>query len=133
MNRGVAILLIFAAGIASAQELRKSIYFGGGSYYVDEFQMAELTHWIDSIPNLLQKYQIQLTSHTDPVGGKDFNEWLSKMRSRAVLQILVEHSVPEEMITVKDWDYENAVYRNDSYRGRALNRRVDVILHPIVF
>ena len=128
------MLLIFLGFAAAAQDnLRKSIYFGGGSYYVDEFQMEELTQWIDSIPNLLQKYQIQLTSHTDQVGGKEFNEWLSRMRSRAVLQILVEHHVPEEMITVKDWDYENAVYRNDSYRGRAMNRRVDIILHPIVF
>lgn len=88
---------------------------------------------MDSIPNLLEKYQIQLTSHTDPVGGKEFNQWLSKMRSEAVFQLLLEMSIPDYLIHIKDWDYENAVYRNDNYYGRMLNRRVDVVLHPVVF
>lgn len=137
MHRGWVILLVFAVLPltirAQQDEIRKSIYFRGGSYYVDEFQMTELINWLDSVPNLLEKYQIQLTSHTDPVGGKEFNEWLSRMRSEAVFEILIENSIPDYIIHVKDWDYENAVYRNDSYYGRMLNRRVDVILHPIVF
>lgn len=137
MHRGWVILLVFAVLPltirAQQDEIRKSIYFRGGSYYVDEFQMTELINWLDSVPNLLEKYQIQLTSHTDPVGGKEFNEWLSRMRSEAVFDILIENSIPDYIIHIKDWDYENAVYRNDSYYGRMLNRRVDVILHPIVF
>ncbi|MEQ8303835.1 MAG: OmpA family protein [Cyclobacteriaceae bacterium] len=135
MQRVLSILLVFGVFAANAQqdEIRKSIYFGGGSYYVDEFQEEELSRWLDSIPNLLEKYQIQLTSHTDPYGGKRFNEWLSQMRSESVYQILLQKNIPEFIIHVKDWSYENAVYRNDSYYGRMLNRRVDVILHPIVF
>lgn len=126
-------LACFSPSFAQQDEIRKSIYFRGGSYYVDEFQATDLSDWLDSIPNLLEKYQIQLTSHTDPIGGKEFNEWLSRMRSEAVFQILLDKSIPEHFIHIKDWDYENAVYRNDSYYGRMLNRRVDVILHPIVF
>ena len=130
---GLALVCTFFPVYAQQEEIRKSIYFGGGSYYVDDYQTVELTRWLDSIPNLLEKYQIQLTSHTDPIGGKEFNEWLSRMRSSAVFEILLENSIPEHLIHIKDWDYENAIYRNDSYYGRALNRRVDVILHPVVF
>lgn len=130
---GLALACIPLSINAQQDEIRKSIYFRGGSYYVDEFQAAELSDWLDSIPNLLEKYQIQLTSHTDPIGGKEFNEWLSRMRSEAVFQILIDMSIPEHFIHVKDWDYENAIYRNDNHYGRMLNRRVDVILHPIVF
>lgn len=136
MHRILLVALAFHLPVitfAQQEEIRKSIYFRGGSYYVDEFQATELSNWLDSIPNLLEKYQIQLTSHTDPVGGKEFNEWLSKMRSEAVFQMLIEMSIPEYIIHVKNWDYENAVYRNDNYYGRMLNRRVDVILHPVVF
>jgi len=130
---GLFLACIPVVNYAQQDEIRKSIYFGGGSYYVDEFQSEELSHWLDSIPNLLEKYQIQLTSHTDPIGGREFNEWLSRMRSEAVFQILLENSIPEHMIHIKDWGYDNAIYRNDNYYGRMLNRRVDVILHPIVF
>lgn len=114
-------------------EVRMSIYFGGGSYYIDEDQASNLNDWLDSIPNLLQKYDIQLISHTDPIGGKEFNEWLSKMRSEAVMQLLVQRQIPENKISIKDWGLENPVYSNDSYRGMIMNRRVDVILYPIVF
>ena len=127
-----------ACGCALAQrqqqdEIRKSIFFGGGSYYISEDQANELYHWLDSIPNLLEKYDIQLISHTDPIGGKEFNEWLSKMRSTEVQELLIRKPIPENKISIKDWGLENAVYRNDTYKGMMLNRRVDVILYPIIF
>ncbi len=114
-------------------EIRKSIFFGGGSYEIDEFQQIELYHWLDSVPSLLEKYNIQLISHTDPIGGKAFNEWLSKMRSEAVQNLLLQKEIPQHKISIKDWGLENAVYRNDNYKGMRMNRRVDVILYPIVF
>jgi outer membrane protein OmpA-like peptidoglycan-associated protein len=123
----------YAFSQSSQEELRKSIYFNGGSYYIDEAQVLMLSDWLDSIPNLLDKYQIQLISHTDPVGGKEFNEWLSKMRSQSVLEVLIWKDIPEKFISIKDWAFENPVYQNDSRKGMRMNRRVDVILHPFVF
>ncbi|MBL7856810.1 MAG: OmpA family protein [Cyclobacteriaceae bacterium] len=117
----------------SQEEIRKSIFFGGGSYAIDEVQISELYDWLDSIPNLLEKYDIHLISHTDPIGGREYNEWLSKMRSEAVQQVIIQNHIPEHKITMKNWGLENPVYNNNSYRGMRLNRRVDVILYPIVF
>ncbi|MBL7875907.1 MAG: OmpA family protein [Cyclobacteriaceae bacterium] len=136
--RGVAIIgCLFLSGVAFSQvdqqELRRSIYFNGGSYFIDEDQATMLSDWLDSIPNLLDKYQIQLISHTDPIGGKEFNQWLSEMRSLSVLEILRMKDIPEHFISIKDWGFENPVYQNNSRRGMAMNRRVDVILHPLVF
>jgi outer membrane protein OmpA-like peptidoglycan-associated protein len=135
MFRAVALAIAVLVSVqASAQdEIRKSIYFDGGSWYIDRYQQQELMRWIDSVPNLLDKYQIQLISHTDPIGGKQYNEWLSKMRSGAVFDLLVLQNIPQEKISIRDWGLENPVYSNDSWEGRFMNRRVDVILHPIVF
>ena len=125
--------LLVAAQEEQTDELRKSIYFRGGSYYVDEFQLETLHEWLDSIPNLLERYEIQLISHTDPIGGKEYNEWLSQMRSLAVQEILMQRALPEQKISMKDWGLENAVYRNNSRAGMRMNRRVDVILYPLIF
>lgn len=131
--------IVLLVGIGSTvtgqdqEEIRKSIYFDGGSWYIDDFQSTELSHWLDSIPNLLDKYRVQLISHTDPIGGKEYNEWLSQMRSGAVMQLLMEKDIPKEIISVRDWGLENPVYSNDNWRGRIMNRRVDIILQPIVF
>lgn len=126
----LCVILIRAQG---QDEMRKSIYFGGGSYYVDEFQIEQLYFWLDSIPNLLDKYDIYLISHTDPIGGQEYNAWLSKMRGESVQQILLQKEIPERKISIKDWGLENPVYSNTSYQGMQLNRRVDVILYPILF
>jgi outer membrane protein OmpA-like peptidoglycan-associated protein len=129
------LLLNFCAEAQQYEdEIRKSIFFGGGSYYVDEVQIEELYNWLDSVPNLLEKYDIHLISHTDPIGGKEYNDWLSKMRSEAVQQIILNRGdITERKITIKDWGLDNPVYSNTSYGGMQMNRRVDVILYPIIF
>lgn len=131
------LILVWLSTIAVAQqkvdEIRKSIFFGGGSYNISEDQATGLYFWLDSIPNMLDKYEIHLISHTDPIGGKEYNEWLSKMRSTTVQELLLRKPIPEHKISIKDWGLENAVYRNDTYKGMQLNRRVDVILYPIIF
>lgn len=130
----LTLILLCDIGIAQVKdEIRMSIYFGGGSYDISEDQAIELYHWLDSIPNVLDKYSIQLISHTDPIGGKEFNEWLSRMRSEAVFQLLLDKNIPDHKITIKDWAYDNPVYSNSTFNGMQLNRRVDVILYPIVF
>ena len=114
-------------------EISKSIFFGGGSYYMDDEQAIMLSRWLDSIPNLLEKYEIQLISHTDNIGGRRYNEWLSRMRNQTVHGLLIQKDIPERMIHTRDWGSENPIYNNDSYQGVLMNRRVDVVLHPIVF
>jgi outer membrane protein OmpA-like peptidoglycan-associated protein len=132
------ILIVVFISVADAQqqqeEIRMSIYFGGGSYDIDSYQSDEFFHWIDSIKSLdiLDKYEIQLISHTDPIGGKEYNEWLSQMRSEAVKQLLLQKEIPEKKISVKDWGLDNAVYSNRSRQGMRMNRRVDIILYPLV-
>jgi outer membrane protein OmpA-like peptidoglycan-associated protein len=131
-----ALVLLICTGTLSfgqKDEIRKSIFFDGGSFYIDEYQAEDLAHWLDSIPNLLDKYEIQLISHTDPVGGLRYNQWLSRMRSEAVLQLLVQRDIPEDKVHIKDWGLENPVYDNNSMGGRIMNRRVDVIVRPVVF
>jgi outer membrane protein OmpA-like peptidoglycan-associated protein len=130
---GMVMLPVVNLLAQQQDEIRKSIFFGGGSYYIDDLQIGELYHWLDSVPDLLEKYNIQLISHTDPIGGKAYNEWLSEMRSEAVQQILLRKPIPEHKISIKDWGLENPVYNNSSYSGMQLNRRVDVILYPIIF
>jgi outer membrane protein OmpA-like peptidoglycan-associated protein len=135
--RYLVLILITLSFASEAQqhvdEIRKSIFFGGGSYYISEDQVSDLYQWLDSIPNLLDKYNIHLISHTDPIGGREYNEWLSEMRSFAVQTILLQKPVPEHKISIKDWGLENPVYNNDTWAGREMNRRVDVILYPIIF
>jgi len=109
--------------------LIKSIFFGGGSYYIDYQQVQELYDFLDSIDGL-EQYDIIIHSHTDNIGSIEFNNLLSKMRSRAVLQQIIDKGIPSEMISIKDFGELNPLYDNATWKGKLSNRRVDVILKP---
>lgn len=110
----------------------KSIYFGGGSYYVDDVQVAELNHLLDSIPNI-RDFTVTIHSHTDNIGGAAYNEWLSQMRSESVIQELLLSEFKMNQIEIKDFGQFNPVFDNSTWEGRMKNRRVDIIFWPIVF
>ena len=109
----------------------KSIYFGGGSYYIDDLQFAELKHLVDSIPDL-KDYTITIHSHTDNIGGASYNEWLSEMRSKAAIEKLLYLDFKSNQIEIRDFGQFNPVYNNTTLEGRYLNRRVDIIFWPLV-
>ena len=112
--------------------LMKSIFFGGGSYYIDDEQIIELKEFMEGLPDILQ-YNIAIHSHTDNRGGVEFNNWLSQMRSESVIYELILQNIPMENIYIKDFGLYNPVFDNQTYKGRRLNRRVDIIFEPILF
>jgi len=106
----------------------RSIYFGGGSFFVEWEESEQLQSFLDSIPNI-HNYIITVHSHTDNVGGKEYNEWLSEMRSESVVEeLLANDKVRKESIEIKDFGLFNPVYDNSTWEGRRKNRRVDIIL-----
>jgi outer membrane protein OmpA-like peptidoglycan-associated protein len=107
----------------------KSIFFGGGSDYIDPGQKQELLDWIDGFPNL-QEYDIIIHSHTDNIGSIEYNNWLSRLRSESVYQLLKSHNIPEDWMQIRDFGEFNPDYNNENFYGRIRNRRVDVILVP---
>jgi outer membrane protein OmpA-like peptidoglycan-associated protein len=132
----IVIRMLMISGVVhplSAQDqLIKSIYFGGGSWYVDDYQAKELGRFIDSLENM-EAYEIIIHSHTDNIGGVDYNRWLSQMRSMAVYEQLIQHAIDPSIIHIRDFGLDNPLYDNHSYEGRIMNRRVDVIFQPVVF
>lgn len=142
MHLHLLIGFVFLCVAASAQEtsaptppsglIQKSIFFGGGSYYVDDMQSEELFQLLDTIPNI-ELYQISIYSHTDNIGGQLYNKWLSEMRSQATLQKLIIMDIPLENIAIKAFGEENPYFDNKKWEGKLLNRRVDIIFWPIAF
>lgn len=134
---GIFILFILFASFLAGQNideeayLIKSIYFGGGSYGIDSEQIRELEEWLNAIPDI-EKYDISVHSHTDNIGSIEYNNFLSKMRSQAVLQELIRNEIPREFIVIEDFGELNPMYNNNTWQGKLHNRRVDIILKPFV-
>jgi outer membrane protein OmpA-like peptidoglycan-associated protein len=137
----ILLLLVPAATYAQAAQethdpdkpLIKSVYFGGGSYFVDGEQVVSLQDFITTnIPDINQ-YVISIHSHTDNIGGEQYNKWLSEMRSESVIYELILQKVPLDNIMIRDFGMNNPVFNNDTWNGKRNNRRVDILFEKVVF
>lgn len=73
--------------------------------------------------------QIAIEGHTDSLGEKKLNDDLSVQRALAVQSYLVENkNVPPDKITATGFGYAKPIATNKTAKGRAQNRRVDVII-----
>ena len=74
-------------------------------------------------------WKLNITGHTDNIGGHKYNLALSQRRSAAVKQALVEryHVNPNRLSTGGNGDY-SPIDTNDTLEGRARNRRVELTL-----
>lgn len=106
-----------------------SIYFGGGSHYIDKEQIDALYKWLDEIPDV-DSHDVSIHGHTDNIGGAEYNQWLSQMRSDNSLRLLLDKGLRSEMISIQDFGQFNPLFDNSTWEGRRKNRRVDVIVWP---
>ncbi|MFZ1714341.1 MAG: OmpA family protein, partial [Saprospiraceae bacterium] len=97
-----------------------SIFFRGGSYYVDDTEKEKVRDFLSK--EILSNFEIHIHSHTDNIGGVKFNEWLSKMRSQSALEFLTEDGVPTNKLFIKDHGLEDPNFDNSTWDGRLKNR-----------
>jgi len=106
----------------------KSVFFGGGQYELDEDQIDDIKEFLEN--ELLDYHEIHIHSHTDNIGSKAYNKYLSSKRSEFVIQLIVPQIMPANQIFIQDHGLERPDFDNRTYQGRAHNRRVDIVLWP---
>ncbi len=116
---------------AVPEENMFSIFFGGGSYYIDQGQVQELYDWLDSYPDI-EHYHLSIHGHTDDIGSIEYNQYLSQMRCQAALQKLLDKGLDLEKLAIQGFGEANPIFDNATWKGKLQNRRVDIIIHPII-
>lgn len=71
---------------------------------------------------------LYLEGHTDDVGEDDANLQLSQNRSASVKRYLSQRGVDEDRMTTDGYGESRPVAGNDTDKGRALNRRVVMVI-----
>ena len=103
----------------------RNIYFDFGTARLKETSNPEL----DKLLKVLEenpRYLIEISGHTDNVGGKDFNLWLSERRAQAVVNYMIRKGQTESRFLVEGYGEERPMASNDDEElGRELNRRVE--------
>lgn len=73
---------------------------------------------------------VRVVGHTDNVGTMAYNMELSRERALAVATILIRYGVSSGRITFSGRGFAEPIASNNTASGRALNRRVEVVITP---
>ena len=90
--------------------------------------------YIDRVASALEKLpsaRVRITGYTDNIGGHESNQRLSTNRAQAVGNRLKQKGISASRIITKGVPLANYVATNDTEEGRALNRRVEIIIEPM--
>jgi outer membrane protein OmpA-like peptidoglycan-associated protein len=72
--------------------------------------------------------KIQVNGYTDNTGTQQINQELSDQRADAVRDFLVQQGIPSSSVSARGLGESNPVAPNDTAMGRALNRRVEIVI-----
>ena len=89
---------------------------------------------LDSVGLVLNEFEktyIDVVGHTDNTGPLEFNQKLSEARASSVAQYLQSQKVISQRFITRGVGPAQPIASNDTAEGRALNRRVEIILTPL--
>ncbi|GKT18156.1 OmpA family protein [Acidovorax sp. SUPP2522] len=86
---------------------------------------------LDKLANFLKQFperKLLIEGYTDSVGSDSYNQELSERRAQAVRDALVQRGVDTSRITARGYGKSYPVAENGSPEGRAMNRRVEIVI-----
>jgi outer membrane protein OmpA-like peptidoglycan-associated protein len=104
------------------------VTFAKGKWVLTEQGKSELDIVVAFIKRLPSVVKVSLVGHTDNTGSDQINDPLSVARAEAAKKYLVNKGVEESRITTEGKGSRNPVADNKTAQGRAMNRRVEVIV-----
>ena len=79
-------------------------------------------------PELAQAFAVVIVGHTDSKGDPKYNIDLSKRRAESVRNFLVAGGIPGNKLRVVGMGAKEPIASNSTDKGRALNRRVEIVI-----
>jgi len=76
-------------------------------------------------------HEILVQGFTDSQGAEQMNQTLSESRAESVKNYLVSKGVSSEKIRSEGKGESDPIATNDTQSGRAANRRVEIVVHPL--
>lgn len=104
-----------------------NIFFDSGKYDLLKESYSELDKLL-AILNGNANMKIEISGHTDAVGGDSDNMTLSNNRANAVMNYLVGKGISKDRLSAKGYGETKFIATNETADGKQKNRRVEFII-----
>ena len=120
INEGEALRVTFDSGIL----------FATNSSTLSDASRSALRKLAESL-NQNPDTDIKIVGHTDNTGNVDYNQTLSEKRAKSVFDyLMVDQGVSSKRMEFEGKGIHEPIADNSTVEGRALNRRVEIIILP---
>lgn len=88
---------------------------------------------LDQIANSIRQYPgtvVRVEGHTDSTGSAAYNQTLSENRAKSVSSYLIGRGIEANRIQAMGYGFSRPIADNSTAAGRAMNRRVEVLIIP---
>ncbi|WP_169578567.1 OmpA family protein [Salinimicrobium terrae] len=128
---GADIDAVAAVGSGYRLSLNSAVLFDLGEAVLQPEAKKELDAIAMQIKEMPGNMRVVVEGHTDNIGTPQVNEELSIERAQAVWdELSKEITIDEELVSIQGRGESRPVANNDTEEGRALNRRVDILILP---
>jgi len=105
------------------------ITFDTGQYTIKS-RFYDTLNALATVINEFDQTMVEITGHTDSVGGASYNQRLSEQRATSVARFLKAQGVDQRRIFAQGYGEKQPVASNATSAGRQANRRVEIRLLP---
>ncbi len=109
----------------------EAINFATASYSLSN-EAKSILDQVIKVLKLNPDILVEISGHTDYIGNENYNLLLSKNRSNAVMQYLIDHGVSKNQLKPIGYGKKNPKYSNENEEGRFRNRRVNIVVIEIM-
>ena len=108
---------------------------GGDSFASNSARLRpEMEGLLNIIAQVLEEYRdtrIIISGHTDDDGEADYNQQLAERRARAISRFFTGSGVAAQRIVIFGYGESQPIADNTLAEGRAINRRIEILLEPL--
>ena len=101
-----------------------NLFFDTDQFFLKPESKSELTKFYEFLASNTEIH-VEISGHTDNVGGASHNQVLSQNRAKAVFDYLIKEGISSDRITYKGYGDSSPISTNDTKEGRAINRRTE--------
>ena len=105
-------------------DLSNSLFDTGKAIIKDQAKgpLYTVVMWLKENPNA----KVEVSGHTDNVGGAAYNQKLSEARAKAVYDYFIANGVNADRLSYAGYGMDRPIAPNDTPEGRQQNRRVEL-------
>lgn len=96
--------------------------------YDSKEQLDAIVDYIETLP----AYEIRIEGRADPRGSQEYNEALAQQRADTIYEYISSKSVRDADMILRSFGERKPVVIGDTDWGHSQNRRVDLIITPLL-